>query len=59
MLTDIEAIEYAKKLETYCRGKNCDYCPFYDVYNDCLLELERPRAWDLQYWLEAHGNGRN
>ena len=52
MLTNEDAIECAKKLKSYCKGKNCDCCPFYDVYNDCLLELERPRTWDLEYLLK-------
>lgn len=46
-MTDKEAIEYADKLGTYCRGKDCEECPFYDIYNECTLELERPGMWDL------------
>lgn len=55
-----EIIECADKLGTYCRGKDCDECPFYDVYNDCVLELERPGMWDLEYLLKkAQDDDRN
>ena len=50
-MTDKEAIEYADKLGTYCRGKDCEECPFHDAYNDCTLELDRPGMWDLEYLL--------
>jgi hypothetical protein len=57
-MTDKEAIECADKLGTYCRGKDCEECPFYDRYNDCTLELERPGMWDLEYLLkEAQDDG--
>ena len=52
-MTDKDAIEYADKLGTYCRGKDCEECPFHDSYNDCTLELERPGMWDLEYLLKA------
>ncbi len=51
-MTDREAIECADKLGTYCRGKDCDECPFFDRYNDCTLELERPGMWDLEFLLK-------
>ena len=51
-MTDKEAIECADKLGTYCRGKDCEECPFYDEWNDCTLELERPGMWDLEYLLK-------
>lgn len=59
MVTDKEAIDHAKALKEYCRGReNCIKCPF-DFIGCCVFcyepKITTPEEWELPVWKENNG----